>query len=32
MEFLELDLGTEELVRDGCETQVGGLSFDEVLP
>lgn len=32
MEFLELDLGTEELVRDGCETQVGGLSFDEALP
>jgi hypothetical protein len=32
LDFLELDLGTEELVRDGCETQVGGLSFDEALP
>jgi hypothetical protein len=32
MEFLELDLATEELVRDGCETQVGGISFDEALP
>ncbi|HUQ01237.1 MAG TPA: hypothetical protein VM261_02025 [Kofleriaceae bacterium] len=32
MELLELDLATEELVRDGCETQVGGLTFDEALP
>ena len=32
MEFLELDLGTEEVIRDGCETQVGGVSFDEALP
>jgi hypothetical protein len=32
MEFLELDLTTEELIRDGCETAVGGLSFDEALP
>lgn len=32
MDFLELDLATEELIRDGCETQVGGLSFDEALP
>lgn len=32
MELLELDLATEELVRDGCETQVGGISFDEALP
>lgn len=32
MEFLELDLVTEDVIRDGCETQVGGLSFDEALP
>jgi hypothetical protein len=32
VEFLELDLGTEQVIRDGCETQVGGLSFDEALP
>lgn len=30
--FQELDLGTEEIIRDGCETQVGGVSFDEALP
>lgn len=32
LQLLELDLATEELIRDGCETSVAGLSFDEALP
>ncbi len=32
MTFGELDLADGMVIRDGCETQHGGLTFDEVLP